>query len=176
MIRIEHFPDQKKEPLFPEAACVNSFLVPEGNPKPLLYIFTSTADYFAHCLQAILYKAVPANVENEELVDIFPTHNTVEESISCLALHLAPGVVLQNLDLGPDAQEERILAERELASPSFPSLEISHQIGIIEHRVVKVACRQRIIMPITAAMLFGGEAVALDQLILMLGSCIVCGK
>ena len=104
MVRVEHLSHQEEKPLFAQAACVDSLFASKSDTQRFLDILAPAPNNLAHGLEAVLDQAVSAHIKLKMLFDIFPSHDAVEEGIPCLAPHLAFGIMLQNLDLGPDTK------------------------------------------------------------------------
>ncbi|KAI6751471.1 hypothetical protein HG531_006167 [Fusarium graminearum] len=133
MVGIKNLSDKKKKPLFPQTARINSLLAIEGNAETLFDVFTPTPNHLTDSLETVVNKTITANVQLEELVDGFPTHNTIKKGISRFTLHLTTGIVFQDMGFCPDTQQERILAEGEFAFSRFPVFKVRNEVGVVNH-------------------------------------------
>lgn len=139
MIGVKQLSHKQKEPFLPQPPSIDAFLALEDNLQPLFDTLPSAANHLAHCLQAIINQTLAADTQNKKLLSNPVAQNTVEEGVPGLSLHLSPRIVLENLDLCPNAQEERVLAKGKQAILALPRLKVEDEVRVVEERHIKVA-------------------------------------
>ena len=114
MMRVKDLTDEQKKPLLAQSAGIDSLLPEEFNPKTLFDFLWACTHNLANATKAIFNKALPSDFQDEILADRTMVENAVEERFASLDFHLPTCVMLHDVNLGPDTEQERILAEREL--------------------------------------------------------------
>jgi hypothetical protein len=138
VVGVEQLPDEQQEPLLPQPASVNTLFALEDNFELLLDILPATPNHLADGLQAVIYQTLPADIQDEKLLHHPIGQDTIKKGIPRLVRHLPPSIMLKNLNLSPNAQEERVLTKRKAALPALPRLELGHQVRVVEQRHVEV--------------------------------------
>lgn len=138
MVGVKHLPHQEQKPLLPQPPCIDTLLALENDLELLLDILPAAPNHLADGLQAVIHETLTADIQNKKLLHHPVGQDAIEKGIPRLIRHLPPSIMLKDLNLSPDAQEERVLAEGEATLSALPRLELAHQVRVVEQRHVEI--------------------------------------
>ena len=146
MIGIKDVPHNHEEPLFAQTTGIDTFLIGKVHFQSLFELLLACTHGSAYLLKTVVHHAFSPDTEVEMALDGAMSRDGIEIGFPSLELHLAMGIILQDLDLGTHGQEEGVLAKGVLCFLALPGLEVGNQVEVVEQRIVVVRCRQKLTM------------------------------